>query len=112
MLILNVNEHHEMKHLMSLMGDGSDSKGFISWVLHSGEFTGKYPNLSKLHRYDVIGAALTGQYQLRATPKEIYQKHLNEAKKHDLDGSNHTLSWALQRFYNDLKTNGFIKEEN
>ncbi|AGY48222.1 hypothetical protein Riggi_60 [Bacillus phage Riggi] len=106
MLYLNTKEFEEMEYLSRLHGDGNDHAGFIKWILHSGEFSGEFPNLNKLHKYDVIGAVLTGEYKKAPTAKELLKDHQNNAQ------SGQSLVYSLQSFYTDLRKYGLIKEEN
>lgn len=111
MLHLKQKEFEDMENL-SYICKGKPHKDVIHLILHSGTISSQYMHLSKLHKYDVLGAVLTGQYKLIASATEIYEKHASEARQRDLVGGTPNVAWSLSRFYSDLKENGFIKEDN
>lgn len=106
MLYLNANEHHEMKILSDLYLEMDNKKEFINWMLHGGNYSRSYPNLAKLHRYDVLGAVLTGEFKHRPSPSSVLENHLEVARTKEP-----SQAYALQSLFSELESLGFIKED-
>ena len=104
MLYLSQKEFEDMENLCYIC-KGKPHKDVIHLILHSGTIASQYKYLIRLHKYDVLGAVLTGQYQLKKSAKHIYDKWSAKA------GTPKELH-SLTAMYNELKENGFIKEEN
>ncbi|AGE61051.1 hypothetical protein FINN_58 [Bacillus phage Finn] len=105
MLYLNAKEFEEMENLRWIC-NGKPHKAVIHLVLHSGEIANQYSCLDRFHKYDILGAVLTGEYQKAPTAKELLKEHQNSVQ------SGQSLVYSLQSFYTDLKKYGLIKEEN
>lgn len=104
MLYLSQKEFEDMENLCYIC-KGKPHKDVIHLILHSGAIASQYNHLSKLHKYDILGAVLTGEYKLRASAENIYNKYsANALTPKELH--------ILTAMYNELKENGFIKEEN
>ncbi|AGE60747.1 hypothetical protein I906_gp60 [Bacillus phage Curly] len=104
MLYLSQKEFEEMENLSWICNE-KPHRDVIHLILHSGAIASQYSQLSKLHKYDILGAVLTGDYKLRASAENIYNKYTaNAFTPKELH--------ILTAMYNELKENGFIKEEN
>ncbi|AGB62762.1 hypothetical protein [Bacillus phage phiAGATE] len=104
MLYLSPKEFEDMERLCYIC-NGKPHKDVIHLILHSGEIASQYIYINRLHKYDVLGAVLTGEYKLRASAENIYNKYTaNAFTPKELR--------ILTAMYNELKENGFIKEEN
>lgn len=104
MLYLSQKEFEDMENLCYIC-NGKPHKDVIHLILHSGAIASQYNHLSKLHKYDVLGAVLTGEYKHRPSPSSVLESHLKVARTKEP-----SQAYALQSLFSELESLGFIKE--